>query len=64
LCVPKTSSGASVFGFLQLNSLSFENNRLAPNIPLSPAKQSGIGIELTIDGLKDFAQMIVLDIRK
>ncbi|MFT8365042.1 MAG: aldehyde dehydrogenase family protein [Gluconobacter cerinus] len=37
---------------------------LAPNIPLSPAKQSGIGTELTIDGLKDFAQMIVLDIRK
>jgi acyl-CoA reductase-like NAD-dependent aldehyde dehydrogenase len=38
--------------------------RLGPNIPLSPAKQSGIGIELTRDGLKDFAQMTVLDIRK
>ncbi|MFY1664058.1 aldehyde dehydrogenase family protein [Pseudomonas sp. Pseu.R1] len=38
--------------------------RLAPHIPLSPAKQSGVGIELTQDGLKDFAQMIVLDIRK
>jgi len=38
--------------------------RLAPHIPLSPAKQSGIGTELTIDGLKDFAQKIVLDILK
>jgi len=38
--------------------------RLAPHIPLSPAKQSGIGTELTIDGLKDFAQMVVLDIAK
>jgi len=38
--------------------------RLAPHIPLSPAKQSGVGIELTQDGLKDFAQMVVLDIRK
>lgn len=38
--------------------------RLAPHIPLSPAKQSGIGTELTIDGLKDFAQMIVLDTAK
>ncbi|CAG9243804.1 aldehyde dehydrogenase family protein [Paraburkholderia caribensis] len=38
--------------------------RLGPHIPLSPAKQSGMGIELTQDGLKDFAQMIVLDIRK
>lgn len=38
--------------------------RLAPHIPLSPAKQSGIGTELTLDGLKDFAQMVVLDIAK
>jgi len=38
--------------------------RLAPHIPLSPAKQSGIGTELTIEGLKDFAQKIVLDILK
>jgi acyl-CoA reductase-like NAD-dependent aldehyde dehydrogenase len=38
--------------------------RLAPNIPLSPAKHSGMGIELTLDGVKDFAQMIVLDIAK
>ena len=37
---------------------------LAPNIPHSPAKQSGIGTEGTIDGLKDFAQMIVVDIAK
>jgi acyl-CoA reductase-like NAD-dependent aldehyde dehydrogenase len=37
---------------------------LAPNLPLSPAKQSGMGIELTIDGLKDFAQMVVVDILK
>lgn len=38
--------------------------RLAPHIPLSPAKQSGIGTELTLDGLKDFAQMIVIDVLK
>jgi acyl-CoA reductase-like NAD-dependent aldehyde dehydrogenase len=37
---------------------------LAPNLPLSPAKQSGMGIELSIDGLKDFAQMVVIDILK
>ena len=38
--------------------------RLAPHIPLSPAKQSGISTELTLDGLKDFAQKTVLDICK
>jgi acyl-CoA reductase-like NAD-dependent aldehyde dehydrogenase len=35
---------------------------LAPNLPL--AKHSGMGTELTIDGLKDFAQMVVVDILK
>jgi acyl-CoA reductase-like NAD-dependent aldehyde dehydrogenase len=38
--------------------------RLGPHLPLSPAKHSGIGTELTLDGVKDFAQMVVLDIAK
>ena len=38
--------------------------RLAPHIPLSPAKHSGMGTELTLDGVKDFTQMIILDIAK
>ena len=38
--------------------------RLAPHIPLSPAKHSGMGTELTLAGVKDFAQMIILDIAK
>jgi acyl-CoA reductase-like NAD-dependent aldehyde dehydrogenase len=37
---------------------------LAPSIPLPAAKQSGIGIELSFEGLKDFSQMTVLNIRK
>jgi acyl-CoA reductase-like NAD-dependent aldehyde dehydrogenase len=37
---------------------------LGPSIPLSPAKQSGFGIEMSLDGLKDFSQMLVINRRK
>jgi hypothetical protein len=47
--------------FPATRSASNQHLHLAPNLPLSPAKQSGMGIELTVDGLKDFAQMIVVD---
>jgi acyl-CoA reductase-like NAD-dependent aldehyde dehydrogenase len=56
---------ASVAARLEAGNIWINQHlRLEPNIPLSPAKHSGIGTELTLDGVKDFAQMIVLDIAK
>lgn len=37
---------------------------LGPDIPLPAAKESGLGVELTVEGLKDFCQMTVLNRRK
>jgi len=37
---------------------------LGPSIPLAPAKQSGFGVEMSIEGLKQFCQMSVVNISR
>ncbi|MBD9375431.1 aldehyde dehydrogenase family protein [Rhizobium sp. ARZ01] len=37
---------------------------LGPTIPLAPGKQSGLGVEMGIEGLKHFCQMKVINISK
>ena len=60
-----SSRAAQVAARLEAGNIWINQHlRLAPHIPLSPAKQSGIGTELTLDGLKDFAQKVIVDILK